>query len=145
MNLFNKVERFKTLIEEEVSDCKVLGHPVACGVAFKFTGKMADCDYAIGEALHEVGGWEVSRMQFPSCLAFQASQQWIDEIDQLVADIAAAQQLVLRHPDKYTKSGMAGVYGTAATFPDRGLIAEAVISYLDVVMTPESGDANVHH
>ena len=136
MNLFTKVERFKKLIEEQVTDCRVLGHPVATGVAFKFSGKLAEYDYAVGEALHEVGGWEVARMQFPSCLMFPASQQWIDEIEQLVADIQAAQQLVLGHPEKYTKSGMAGVYGTAATFPDRGLVKDSLMSYLDVIMTP---------
>ena len=136
MKLYSNVERLRKSITEKVDDCKVLGHPVACGVAFKFTGKLADYDYAIGEALKEVGGWDVSRMQFPSCLTFQASQHWIDEIEHLVEDIQKAAQLVVEHPENYTKSGMAGVYGTAASFPDRGMITESVITYLDVIMTP---------
>jgi len=141
MNLFSKVERFKKLIAQRLDHCSVLGQPIACGVTFKFHGELEGLDYAVGEALEEVGGWKLSRMQFPSCLAFISSQHWIDQIDQLVDDIETAAKLVLEDPDKYNTSGMAGVYGTGATFPDRGLVNESIRTFLDIMMTPQEVQA----
>merc|ERR1712228_533796 len=102
----------------------------------KVKDKMKDYDFAIAEAMQEVGEWEVNRLQFPSCLFFQAGQIWIDELDQYIVDLNKAVDLVIGNPTKYSKSGMAGVYGTAASFPDRSLVAETCYSYLDVIHTP---------
>ena len=136
LSLYKKVKHFREELESKVRDCEVLGDPIACGVAFKFKGETKDYDYAIAEAMKEVGKWEVNCLQFPSCLFFQAGQIWIDELDQYIIDLNKAVDLVISNPSKYSKSGMAGVYGTAATFPDRSLVAETTFAYLDVIHTP---------
>jgi len=135
--LHRGVNALSQQITEKVDECDVLGRPVACGVAFKFSGRMSGCDYAVAEALQEVGGWEVVRLQFPSALFFQASQGWIDDVDQLVEDLLESVRLVRGDPAKYKTSGMAGIYGTAATFPDRSLIEETCATYLDVIHSPQ--------
>lgn len=135
--LYEGVNYLVEQIKEKVDNCDVLGVPIGCGVAFKFKNKLLDYDYAIGEALSEVGGWEVNRLQFPSCLFFQAGHGWIDQVDQLIIDINKAIKLVLNDHKKYNKSGMAGVYGTAATFPDRSIITDTCSIYMDAVHTPQ--------
>merc|ERR1712013_204045 len=115
--MFSGVNALAKGITERVRECRVLGVPMACGVAFKFEGALSDYDYAIGEALNEVGGWEINRLQFPSALFFQGGHQWLDQIEQLVKDLNVAAQKVRQNASKYTKAGMAGVYGTAASFP----------------------------
>ena len=136
LRLHRGVKVLRQQITERVAECEVLGEPIACGVAFQFSGSLKGCDYAVAEALEEVGGWEMVRLQFPSSLFFQASQQWIEGVDQLVVDLQSAAKLVRAHPEKYKKSGMAGIYGTAAVFPDRGLVAETCYQYLDIIHTP---------
>ena len=135
--MHNKINYLKEQITEKIDNCDVLGNPIACGVAFKFKNDLLDYDYAIAEALVDVGGWQLARLQFPSCLYFQAGHQWIDEIDQLIIDINKAIKLAVKDPKKYNKSGMAGVYGTAAAFPDRGLVVETSYTYLEVLHTPQ--------
>ena len=135
--LYDGVNYLAAQITEKVDNCDVLGVPIGCGVAFKFKGNLADYDYAIAEALSEVGGWEIVRLQFPSGLFFQAGHGWIDEVDKLIIDINKAVKLVLNDHSKYNTSGMAGVYGTAASFPDRGIIADTCSIYLDTIHSPQ--------
>ena len=136
IELFEKVNKLASLITKEIDNCDVLGTPVACGVAFKFKNKLKDLDYAIAEALHEVGGWEISRLQFPPALFFQSGHGWADEVEQLVKDLKEAVKLVQNDPAKYKKTGMAGVYGAAATLPDRDLVEDTTTVYLDVIHSP---------
>eukprot|EP01084_Bolivina_argentea_P106236 190167_1 len=136
IKMYQRVKYLKQKIEIQIENCDVLGEPVACGVAFKFKGELMDCDYAIAEALKEIGGWELARLQNPISLYFQAGHQWIDEIDQLIIDLQKAAILTMKDPSKYKNAGMAALYGTTATFPDRSLIEQTIANYLDVLHTP---------
>jgi len=134
--MFEGIRVLAEAITAKVKDCRVLGVPMACGVAFKFEGALSDYDYAVGEALNEVGGWEINRLQFPSALFFQGGHQWIDQAAQLVVDLNKAAEKVRKNASKYNKAGMAGVYGTAASFPDRSLVRKTCDAYLDVIHSP---------
>eukprot|EP01083_Nonionella_stella_P144417 450866_1 len=136
IELADKVNYFKEQITKEIEGCDVLGDPVGCGVAFKFSGKLENAEFAIAEAMSEVGGWQMIRLQFPIALFFQASHQWIDQIDQMIADLKKSIVLVAKDPQKYSQKGLAQVYGAAATFSDRSVIEKSLYGYLNAVHSP---------
>ncbi len=78
-------------------------------------------------------GWSLNGLHKPSCVhicvTLRHTQQGLAE--KFIRDLKAAVRFVKANPD--VKGDMAPMYGMAASFPDRGLVADVMDVYMDTL------------
>lgn len=77
-------------------------------------------------------GWNLNRLQYPSgfhfCVTLQHTMEGV--ADQFLEDIKECTQAIMKDP-KTPATGMAAMYGVAASLPDRSIVAELASAFVD--------------
>ncbi|MCL4235141.1 MAG: aspartate aminotransferase family protein [Deltaproteobacteria bacterium] len=107
---------------------EILGTPAMGVFAFRHAG---GGEFAIAEAMDE-RGWKLDRQQNPTALHMMLSPAHLDFVDEFLADLRACVALVEAEPARVT-DGAAAMYGAMATMPDRGVVGDFVLDFLDGV------------
>lgn len=80
-------------------------------------------------------GWHLSNLQRPVCAHICFTAQHIGKEASILKDLEDSVNLVVSNPAAY-KEGGAAIYGMAASFPDRSVVRDIAMIYLDAVLTP---------
>jgi len=113
---------------EAIPELRVLGHPLW---VIAFTSDTLDI-YRVLDAMSR-RGWSLNGLHKPAavhlCVTLRHTQPGVAQ--QFASDIAAAVAEVRLNPQ--AAGGMAPVYGLGATLPFRGVVADLLKRYLDVL------------
>ena len=109
----------------EVPGLRILGEPDM--TVFSFTSDTLNV-YALGEEM-ERRGWIIDRQQRPQSLHMMVSPRHKDIVEPFLVDLRASAEAVRGLPPPDT--GTAAVYGMLATLPDREVVADAVLGFMD--------------
>ena len=110
---------------EAIGPYRILGKPAAS--VFAFTSDTLNV-YSLGDAL-EAAGWRLNRQQRPASLHMMVSPAHAPVADRFLADLRG---LTADSPRVLpVEEGMAAMYGMAAVLPDRGMIANVLLDFLD--------------
>ncbi|WCJ38799.1 Sphingosine-1-phosphate lyase [Euphorbia peplus] len=75
-------------------------------------------------------GWHLNALQRPNSLHICITLQHVSVIDDFVQDLREAVQTVKKNPGPIN-GGMAPIYGAAGKIPDRGMVSELLVNYMD--------------
>lgn len=118
-------------IKKEISETEgleILGAADACVVAY--TSNTFNI-YKFADAMSH-RGWEVPRLQRPPAIHFCVSETSELIVDEYLKDVRECAAICRDDPGKVGE-GMAGIYGMAGSMPDRGMVADILGSYMDVL------------
>ena len=116
-------ERLKKGIED-IGCFKVIGSPIASLFAYKSTDPAVNA-FAVGDVMEEKG-WHIDRLQFPDALHAMVTAPHEKVVDQYIADLKEAVEIVKAHPELADK-GQAATYGLVAHLPLRGMVRKQVL------------------
>lgn len=85
----------------------------------------------------ESKGWVVPRLQFPACVHVCVSERMDGLVDRYLEDLRASVE-TCRHNPEQVAEGMAGIYGTATSIPDRSMVGDLLKGYLDTMYKVKS-------
>jgi len=83
---------------------------------------------------HAMAGWSLEREHKPNALHFTVTARHKQAVDQLLRDLAAGTEAVRAHPEQF-EEGMAPMYGMAAKVPDRELVGDLLLDFMDFIET----------
>jgi len=93
--------------------------------------------FGIKSAMHD-RGWNLNPLQKPNaihiCITYNQARQ--NGGERFMNDLRESLEDVKSNPKKYAKTSDAYVYGLAYGLPDRSLISEMIVGYLDVCLKP---------
>ena len=117
------VNRLKAGVEK-IPELEVMGNPR--GPLFAYKSSSADLNiYAVGDQMDAMG-WQVNRNQFPSGLHAMVTAQHLKVVDQYLADLEKAVEIVKANPE-LAEQGGAATYGMLAHVPLRGMVKKKVL------------------
>lgn len=109
---------------------RVLGKPEMS--VFAFASDEVDI-YAVGDAL-EARGWHMDRQPEPLALHLMVALVHEKVADDFLMDLRESVDYVRANPSEASK-GAAAMYGMMATLPDRGMVKEFILEFLDSLYT----------
>ncbi|KAI9168422.1 Dihydrosphingosine phosphate lyase [Blastocladiella emersonii ATCC 22665] len=118
-------------IRSEIPEIEVLGDPKVSVVAFRTRSLNV---FSVNDVMGSKG-WNLNALQYPEALHIACTYLTVGKADQFVRDLKAAVAEVQANPDNYTK-GSAAIYGMAASIPDRSIVNDIVVGYLDLCLKP---------
>jgi glutamate/tyrosine decarboxylase-like PLP-dependent enzyme len=140
------VNRLKAGVEK-IPELQVMGNPQ--GPLFAYKSVSPDLNiYAVGDQMDAMG-WQVNRNQFPSGLHAMVTAQHLKVVDQYLADLEKAVEIVKANPE-LAEQGGAATYGMLAHVPLRGMVKKKVLEMYseqyragggELDMSAESGSA----
>eukprot|EP00002_Diphylleia_rotans_P006508 TRINITY_DN1586_c0_g1_i1.p1 TRINITY_DN1586_c0_g1~~TRINITY_DN1586_c0_g1_i1.p1 ORF type:complete len:539 (-),score=113.74 TRINITY_DN1586_c0_g1_i1:331-1947(-) len=86
--------------------------------------------FAVFNVLSEKG-WHLNALHKPNCLHICCTLRHVGQEQRFLDDVAAAAEAVKNDPS-LSKSGMAPIYGMAASLPERGIVSEILLDYVAV-------------
>ncbi len=113
-----------------VPGVKIIGKPDMS--VFAFTTDEVDV-FAVADEL-EKRGWHIDRQQSPNCLHVMVTLAHEHISDQFVSDLKSSVEYLKENPTA-AKQGSAPMYGMMATIPDRGMVKEFALEFLDSLYT----------
>jgi glutamate/tyrosine decarboxylase-like PLP-dependent enzyme len=117
------VNRLKAGVEN-IPELEVMGNPL--GPLFAYKSISPDLNiYAVGDQMDAMG-WQVNRNQFPSGLHAMVTAQHLMVVDQYLADLEKAVEIVKANPE-LAEQGGAATYGMLAHVPLRGMVKKKVL------------------
>jgi glutamate/tyrosine decarboxylase-like PLP-dependent enzyme len=113
---------------QSIPELSILGDPLWV-IAFDATD--LDIYKVMAQMTHK--GWSLNGLHKPSCVHLAVTQRHTQPgvAGRFVADLKEAVEAVNADPEK--SSGMAPVYGLAATLPARSLVGEILKRYVDLL------------
>lgn len=108
-----------------IDGLEVMGEPDMS--VFAFRSDALDV-YALADAM-EARGWVLDRLQKPSALHMMLSPKHAEVADTFLADLRACADAVRDQPPPST--GMAAVYGMLAAVPDRRMVEQTVLDFME--------------
>ncbi|KAI9216338.1 pyridoxal phosphate-dependent transferase [Blastocladiella britannica] len=117
---------------ELADDLEVIGEPLVSVVAIRTRGHLNI--FSINDVMSS-RGWNLNALQYPEALHIACTFLTVGKQATFLADLKDAVKLVKANPDNYTK-GSAAVYGMAASIPDRSIVNDIVVGYLDLCTNP---------
>jgi glutamate/tyrosine decarboxylase-like PLP-dependent enzyme len=116
-----------------IEGLRVLGKPEM--TVFSFASDALDV-YALGDAMEE-RGWKLDRQQLPPSLHLMVTPAHRAIVERFLSDLAECARAVRDAGPAQT--GAAAMYGMLATIPDRGMVREMVLEFLDGLYDPDPG------
>jgi sphinganine-1-phosphate aldolase len=108
----------------KIPELEVMGNPQ--GPLFAYKSISPDLNiYAVGDQMDAMG-WQVNRNQFPSGLHAMVTAQLLKVVDQYLADLEKAVEIVKADPELAGQGG-AATYGMLAHVPLRGMGKKKVL------------------
>jgi len=125
--IWNTAQEVKAGIRK-ISSLSLVGDSYSSVVAFASTSSQLNI-FKVADAMTSKG-WHLNNLQFPSCVHICLTNHHVGRAQSFIDDLEDSVRIVLANPNAFP-NGSAGVYGMAASFPDRGTIADIGIAYLD--------------
>ncbi|MFZ5641981.1 MAG: pyridoxal phosphate-dependent decarboxylase family protein [Bacillota bacterium] len=128
----NIMKTTKKLIDgiKSIPGLHVLGEPAMS--VFAFTSDSFDI-YSLADAM-ETRGWHMDRQMRPACLHLMVALVHEKIADKFLADLREC-ALSVAEIKNTAPEGTAAMYGMMGTLPDRGMVKEFVINYMDDLMS----------
>ncbi|KAJ1564080.1 hypothetical protein HK405_015905 [Cladochytrium tenue] len=111
-----------------IDGLEIIGDPRGSVLAFRSTSP-AIAIFALGDLLGK-RGWHLNMLQRPEAIHIACTFPTVAVADQLVADIRDAVAALRENPDA-GKGDFAAIYGTVASVPDRSIIEDVSVGFLD--------------
>ncbi|KAI9499013.1 pyridoxal phosphate-dependent transferase [Zychaea mexicana] len=122
----------RQLIENTVrsiSQLHVVGNPIASVIAFGAAEPINI--YDVGDMLSE-RGWNLSPLQNPAALHISVTLPWVPSAEKFAQDLKEVVAELVADPSK-SKGTTAGIYGTAASIPDRTIVEDVAAGFVDLL------------
>lgn len=124
---------------------RVVGEPKVSVVAFEIDPEnnfslFSNDIYGISDqmAKSENGRWNLNALQFPPALHFAVTFPSIDCHERFVNNLRASiDDFIEMKKQGKKKSGNAALYGMAASIPDRSIVEEVAIGFIDSLYLPK--------
>ncbi|RUS34756.1 pyridoxal phosphate-dependent transferase [Jimgerdemannia flammicorona] len=114
---------------ESIPDLYVNGDPISTVISFSSRDPLNI--YDVGDHLNK-RGWNISPLQNPPALHISVTLLWVPSADEFVSDLREV--VAALNADPSLRQGKsAAIYGTAASLPDKSLIAEIATGYIDLL------------
>jgi len=114
---------------QQIPELYVIGDPQVTVVAF---GAHSPINvYSLSDLMSKKG-WNLNAMQYPSCVHIACTLLTVSVADDFVKDLKEAVSLVKANPKAYDK-GSAAMYGMAASIPDRSIVEDITVGFLDLL------------
>ena len=113
---------------DSVEGLEIMGDPAMTVLAFQ--SDEVDV-FALGSKM-DARGWHLDRNQFPGALHLMVTPAHADVAQRLIEDLRLSVDEARREPGGPTE-GMAALYGAAAAMPDRGIVNDFAIDFMDEV------------
>ncbi len=128
----NIMKTSKKLMEgiNSIPGLYILGRPDMS--VFAFTSDTMDI-YALGDAM-DARGWHLDRQQRPPCLHMMVTPAHEKIADQFISDLGEC-ALAVAEKKSAAPGGTAAMYGMMGTLPDRGVIKDFVLNFMDDLMS----------
>ncbi|KAH9276757.1 hypothetical protein BASA83_000892 [Batrachochytrium salamandrivorans] len=110
-----------------IDGIRIMGDPLLTVVAFEAVLPIKT--YAVADLVSRKG-WHLNVLQFPESVHIACTLLTVNAVDDLVADIADAVE-ILRNDPEAGNGELAAIYGTAASVDDRSIISEVAEGFLD--------------
>lgn len=123
-----KMECGVTLRIRKINGLFVYGDPKAMVVAF---GSKNVNIYAISDSMTS-RGWNLNSLQNPPAIHICCTYLTVTKYGQFLDDLGKSVEEVTNDP-KLHEHGSGAIYGMAASIPDKSLVEEIALGYLDVL------------
>eukprot|EP01091_Cochliopodium_minus_P009982 TRINITY_DN2580_c1_g1_i1.p1 TRINITY_DN2580_c1_g1~~TRINITY_DN2580_c1_g1_i1.p1 ORF type:complete len:535 (-),score=171.64 TRINITY_DN2580_c1_g1_i1:160-1764(-) len=117
----------------KIDGIKLMGDPLGFVIAFTAS------DYNIFSVSDTMAkkGWSLNPIHRPNGVHLCCTNKTVGKEDLFLKDLKESVEIVKNDP-LLSKQGNAPVYGLASSFPDRGMIQDLLVGYLDILLeTPE--------
>lgn len=131
LEIYEAAQKIKNGIKNEIPSIYVLGDSYSSVIAF--SSKKFDI-YKVGDVLSKKG-WNLNTLQNPNSIHVCVTYPMVKMASTFIQDLKDAANLIETNP-KAAPEGLAAIYGLTASFPDRSVIQEIGLAYLDAVLTP---------
>lgn len=111
----------------EIPHLHIIGDPLLSVVAFYATSPIKT--YAVADLLSQ-RGWHPNILQFPPSIHFACTLLTVPAVQDLLTDIREVVEILLENPNA-GNGDISAIYGTAASVPDRSIIAQVSKGFLD--------------
>jgi sphinganine-1-phosphate aldolase len=108
---------------------RVLGDADAACISYAAQDPGALNIFMVADAI-EQRGYTCNRLQKPECIQVQVGVRSGFSAEQYIKDVADSVAEVLADPTKF-KDGTAPLYGMAATMPDRSIVGDLMVGFMD--------------
>ncbi|TPX58172.1 hypothetical protein PhCBS80983_g03321 [Powellomyces hirtus] len=112
-----------------IDGLKLIGDPLITVVAFSGVGPVNT--YAVADLLSRKH-WHLNVLQNPPAIHIACTMLTVKAADQLLVDLQDAVTDIRNNPEA-GKGAVAAIYGTAASVPDRTIIADVTRGFLDAL------------
>ncbi|KAF8055029.1 hypothetical protein N665_1305s0016 [Sinapis alba] len=109
-----------------ISELFVVGKPDMTIVAF---GSKALDIFEVNDIMSSKG-WHLNALQRPNSIHICVTLQHVPIVDDFLQDLRGAVETVKANPGPIT-GGLAPIYGAAGKMPDRGMVNELLVSFMD--------------
>jgi len=128
--IWNTAQEVKEGIRK-IPQLTLVGDSYTSVVAFAANNKTLNI-FKVADAMTSKG-WHLNNLQRPNCVHICITNHHVGKANVFIEDLDNSVRIVTENPDAFP-NGSAGVYGMAASFPDRATVAEIGVSYLDICL-----------
>ncbi|KAK9047949.1 hypothetical protein SSX86_033089 [Deinandra increscens subsp. villosa] len=111
---------------KEIRELFIVGRPDMTIVAF---GSNIIDIFEVNDILSSKG-WHLNPLQRPNSIHICVTLQHVPFVDYFLKDLNDAVQTVIQNPGPVS-GGLAPIYGAAGKIPDRGMVSELLVDYMD--------------
>ncbi|KAF5793752.1 putative sphinganine-1-phosphate aldolase [Helianthus annuus] len=111
---------------KEIPELFIVGRPDMTIVAF---GSNVTDIFEVNDILSSKG-WHLSPLQRPNSIHICVTLQHVPVVDEFLNDLKDSVQTVKKNPGPIS-GGLAPIYGAAGKIPDRGMVNELLVDYMD--------------
>ncbi|RYR60159.1 hypothetical protein Ahy_A04g017242 isoform B [Arachis hypogaea] len=129
------LENTKTIMEatkriqkgiEEISELYVVGRPDMTIVAF---GSNVLDIFEVNDLMTSKG-WHLNALQRPNSIHICVTLQHVPVVEDFLTDLKESVETVKENPGPIS-GGLAPIYGAAGKMPDRGMVQDLLVDYMD--------------
>jgi len=111
---------------EEIPELFIIGRPDMTIVAF---GSNVVDIFEVNDTMSSKG-WHLNALQRPNSIHMCLTLQHVPIVEEFLRDLTESVKTVKENPGPIS-GGLAPVYGAAGKMPDRGMIQELLVNYMD--------------
>ncbi|XP_031272820.1 sphingosine-1-phosphate lyase isoform X1 [Pistacia vera] len=111
---------------KEITELSIIGRPDMTIVAF---GSDVLDIFEVNDILSSKG-WHLNALQKPNSIHICVTLQHVSVVDDFLQDLRESVQTVKANPGPIS-GGLAPIYGAAGKMPDRGMVSELLVNYMD--------------
>ncbi|XP_021910909.1 sphingosine-1-phosphate lyase-like [Carica papaya] len=111
---------------KEIPELFIIGRPDMTIVAF---GSNVVDIFEVNDIMSSKG-WHMNALQRPNSIHICITLQHVPVVEDFLQDLRESVQTVKQNPGPI-KGGLAPIYGAAGRMPDRGMVQELLVNYMD--------------